>query len=126
MRRSKGRFGSHNIHERADMFPVTLSYHLEETLKGTSLEGWADYVGLTAITVLLYVVRLLFFASRKQDISGKVALITGGGRGIGLLMAKKLALEHGCKVIFAEQSGAISISMLNSAFAGGALGSQSS
>jgi hypothetical protein len=83
-----------------EMIPITVSYHLEAVLKGTSLEGWADYVGLTAVVVLLFAIRSLFFATRKQDISGKVALVTGGGRGIGFLMAKKLALDHGCKVIF--------------------------
>jgi hypothetical protein len=80
------------------MLPLTISYHLEELLKGSAFEGWADYVALTSVVVLFFTIRLFFFASSKINISGKVALITGGGRGIGFMMAKKLALDHGCKV----------------------------
>jgi hypothetical protein len=88
----------HRCSSLTSMLPVTLSYHLDELLKGTALEGWADVVGLTAISVLLFAVRLIFFSSPKHDVSGKVVLVTGGGKGIGFMIAKKLALDHGCKV----------------------------
>ncbi len=78
--------------------PIAISYHLDELLKGTSLQGCADLVALAAIALLLFLIRSLFFVSSKANIGGKVVLITGGGRGIGFMMAKKLALEHGCKV----------------------------
>jgi hypothetical protein len=89
------------------MLPISVSYYLEQLLKGSALEGWADYAGLAAIAVLLFFIRFLFFTSSKIDISGRVALITGSGRGIGFLMAKKLAVDHGCKVMLLNGSAAV-------------------
>lgn len=42
---------------------------------------------------LVLVGRALFRQSRKYDLRGKVVLITGGSRGLGLVMARQLAAE---------------------------------
>jgi short-subunit dehydrogenase len=41
--------------------------------------------------------------SRKFPLSGKIALVTGGSRGLGLLIAREL-LQAGCKVIICARS----------------------
>ncbi len=52
----------------------------------------------------LLAVRELLARSVEADLSGKVALITGGSRGLGLAMARELAGE-GCRLVICARDG---------------------
>src|SRR5690242_6610996 len=41
---------------------------------------------------------------RRQDLGGRVALVTGGSRGLGLLLARELG-RQGCRVMIAARDG---------------------
>lgn len=63
----------------------------KEILITTALTLW----GLLVAFVLVFIPRRF----RYKDVSGQVVLITGAGSGIGRLMAKKFALQHGAIVV---------------------------
>jgi NAD(P)-dependent dehydrogenase (short-subunit alcohol dehydrogenase family) len=48
-------------------------------------------VGLAALFVLLWVVRS--WRERQYDLTGKTVLLTGGSRGLGLVMARQLVQQ---------------------------------
>jgi NAD(P)-dependent dehydrogenase (short-subunit alcohol dehydrogenase family) len=54
-------------------------------------------LGVLAAGGALYAIRESFRRAREADLSGQVVLITGGSRGLGLLMAREFAAE-GCRV----------------------------
>ncbi|XP_021956147.2 epidermal retinol dehydrogenase 2 isoform X2 [Folsomia candida] len=51
--------------------------------------------GVTVSIILTFIPRRF----RYKDVSGQVVLITGAGSGIGKMMAKKLALNHGATIV---------------------------
>ena len=51
-----------------------------------------------AATGALWLARELYERSREIDLQGRVAVVTGGSRGLGLLIAKELA-DNGCRVV---------------------------
>ena len=44
--------------------------------------------------------------SEKKELNGRVALVTGGARGIGLAITKSL-VAHGAKVVIADVGSSI-------------------
>jgi NAD(P)-dependent dehydrogenase (short-subunit alcohol dehydrogenase family) len=54
---------------------------------------------------LAYVAWRLFRSLRTTDLSGQVVLITGGSRGLGLLLARQFCLE-GCRVVICARDQA--------------------
>ena len=67
---------------------------METVLELFGAVGYAIY----AITVSLFV-SLIPRRFRYKDITDQVVLVTGAGSGIGRLMAKKLALNHGAVIV---------------------------
>ena len=62
----------------------------------------AHALPLTAAGAALYLGwRLL--GRRRDDLAGKVVLVTGGSRGLGLLLAREFA-RHGCKLIICARN----------------------
>lgn len=51
--------------------------------------------GVTVSFILIFIPRRF----RYKDVSGQVVLVTGAGSGIGRMMAKKLALNHGATIV---------------------------
>lgn len=58
---------------------------------------FGDILPLTAAVGLALAIRELIARAREEDLSGQVALITGGSRGLGLAIAHELAGE-GCRL----------------------------
>jgi len=59
---------------------------------------WALCYLVYGVTVSL-LISLIPRRFRYKDISGQVVLVTGAGSGIGKMMAKKLALNHGATIV---------------------------
>ena len=59
---------------------------------------WSAFAGLA-----LYVGKRIAAQQNRHRLAGKVALITGGSRGLGLQLARELALE-GCRLILVARS----------------------
>lgn len=53
------------------------------------------FYGVTVSIILTFIPRRF----RYKDVSGQVVLVTGAGSGIGKMMAKKLALNHGARIV---------------------------
>jgi lactate dehydrogenase-like 2-hydroxyacid dehydrogenase len=75
---------------------------------------WAKYA--LSLAGLMYA-REAYKQLNEKDLSGSVVLITGGGNGIGKLMAKKLA-SRGCSIIIwdvAERAAADTVAEITAA-----------
>lgn len=67
---------------------------METVMELMGAVGYAIY-GITIAVVLSLIPRRF----RYKDITDQVVLVTGAGSGIGRLMAKKLALNHGAVIV---------------------------
>lgn len=67
---------------------------METAMELVAAVGYALY----AVTIALFVA-LIPRRFRYKDITDQVVLVTGAGSGIGRLMAKKLALNHGAVIV---------------------------
>lgn len=71
-------------------------------MQKTNLKGWA--AGAVGVYAALRAATRLWRESR-YDLSGRVVLITGGSRGLGLLLAREYA-RHGARLALAARSAA--------------------
>jgi short-subunit dehydrogenase len=66
--------------------------------------GWRRALGWGAVAVA-GATRLFLARKRSADLTGQVAVITGGSRGLGMLIARELA-EAGCHLVICARDGA--------------------
>merc|ERR1711871_1907076 len=81
----------------------SVSYRLEALLEGTPLEAYACYVVFAGALVALGLLRWAL-SPKLLNLRGKTVLITGGGRGLGLLLAKRFFEKHDCKVVLWDRN----------------------
>jgi len=67
------------------------------------METFKELIGALAYMIYgIFVSFVLTFIPRRfryKNISGQIVLVTGAGSGIGKMMAKKLALNHGATIV---------------------------
>src|SRR4051794_14659107 len=71
-------------------------------LRGTDSRQLARYGGLAVGESVALAGMMAVRRNRERSLSGRVALITGGSRGLGLELARNLATE-GCRLILVSR-----------------------
>ena len=81
----------------------TAGSNADRLQKTANAFGWAA-LGLAAAVLAGRVVKVALRQSRALDLSGKVVLITGGSRGLGLVLARLLAAQNAKVILCARDA----------------------